>query len=87
MRVLSKRLAGAAAALAMATSPVAASAATAPINAAAKLSVSRAGSPAARDSKIAEGPTATLINIGILAALVVIVLVATGGDDDTPDSN
>lgn len=87
MQFVSKRLAGTVAALAMVTSPVAASATTAPTNPAAKLSVSRAGTTAARDSNIAEGSTATLINIGILAALVVIVLVATGGDDDAPDSN
>lgn len=85
MSPVSKRLASAAAAVAMVAAPVAASAA--PANPAARLSVARAGSPTARDSRIAEGPTATLVNIGILAALAVVVLLVTGGDDDdTPDS-
>lgn len=86
MPFISKPLAGAAAAVAIVAAPVAASAA--PANPAAKLSVARAASPTARDSKIAEGPTATLVNIGILAALVVgVLLLTTGGDDDdTPDS-
>lgn len=84
MKSFTNRLLGAAAALAMTAAPVAA--APAPANPASSLSVARAGSPTARDGKIAEGSTATLLNIGILAALVVIVLVATGGGDDTPDS-
>jgi hypothetical protein len=80
-----KTLAGALAALAMTASPIAASAAT-PASA---LSLTRAATPTARTSKIAEGSSATLINVGIFAALIVIVLVATttGDDDeDAPDS-
>jgi hypothetical protein len=86
---LIKRLAGAAAAAALAATPTLAAAA--PANPAAGLSVAksaRAAAPASRGSKIAEGGTATLINVGILAALVAGVLVATGGDDeDDSDSN
>lgn len=85
MQFFSKRLAGAAASVAMIAAPVAAS--TAPANPAAKLSVSRAATTTARDSKIAEGSTATLVNVGILAALVVgVLLLTTSDDDDTPDS-
>lgn len=67
---------------------VSTAAAAAPANPAASLSVTRAATPAAKgSSKIgAAVPTATFINIGILAALVAVVLVATGGDDDS-DSN
>ena len=65
-------------------------AAAAPANPAASLSVAksaRAAAPAAKSSKIgAAVPGTTLISIGILAALTVGVLVATGGDDDS-DSN
>lgn len=87
MQFTPKRLAASAAALAMVAAPVAASAAPAPANPAARLSVARASSATGPDSQIAEGGTATLVNIGILAALVVVVLLATtGGDDDTPDS-
>lgn len=44
--------------------------------------------PAAKSSGNGAGvPTATLINIGILAAIVAMVLVATGDDDDNSDSN
>ena len=79
--------AAALAGLAMLATPVAASAASA--NPAASLSVakSRAATPTAGKSKLgADVPTTTLISIGVLAALVVGVLVATGGDDDS-DSN
>ncbi len=73
---------------ALLAAPVAASAApttTAP--AASKLSVARAAAPAgAKNDLGASVPGTTLISIGILAALVVGVLVATGGDDDS-DSN
>ncbi len=75
---------------ALLAAPVAASAApttTAP--AASKLSVARAAAPApagAKNNLGASVPGTTLISIGILAALVVGVLVATGGDDDS-DSN
>lgn len=74
---------------ALLAAPVAASAAPvpAPASPAAKLSIARASAPAARTSKLgASVPGTTLISIGILAALVVGVLVATGGDDDS-DSN
>ena len=73
---------------AMLAAPVAASAAPAPTaNPAASLSVARAAAPAGHASKLgASVPGTTLISIGILAALVVGVLVATGGDDDA-DSN
>ncbi|WP_066710562.1 hypothetical protein, partial [Sphingomonas adhaesiva] len=64
--------------------------AAAPANPAASLSVAksaRAAAPAARSSKIgADVPGSTLINIGILAALVAGVLVATGSGNDS-DSN
>jgi hypothetical protein len=57
---------------------------------AASLSVAksaRAATPAGRGSRIAAGPTATLVNIGILAALAGVVLLATTGGDDDSDSN
>jgi hypothetical protein len=57
---------------------------------AASLSVARsvrAAAPAARGNRIAAGPTATLINVGILAALAGGVLLATTGGDDDSDSN
>jgi len=82
-----QRLAGTVAAAALALSPT--FAAAAPASPAASLSVAkaaRAGTPA-RGSKIAAGGTATLVNIGILAALVAVVLVATDGGDDDSDSN
>jgi hypothetical protein len=85
-----KRLAkNGAAAVAAATLLATPTLATAATNPAATLSVAksaRASAPSPKSSKIAAGGTATLINIGILAALVVVVLVATGGDDDS-DSN
>lgn len=78
------------AAAALAASP--AMAAPAAGTSAARLSVAgaqsiRTATPAAKGSKAI--PTNTLINIGVLAALVGVVLVATdGGDDDgsSPDS-
>ena len=73
-------------AAALITVSTAAAAAPAPANRAAPLSVARAASPAAKSSKIgASVPSATLINIGILAALTAGVLLLTGGDDS--DSN
>ena len=82
-----KNVAVAVAGVAMMVAPTMASAA----NAASSLSVAqaRAGTTTSGKSKIAEGPTATYINIGILAALVVGVLLATSGgdDDDGSDSN
>lgn len=73
---------------AMLAAPIAASAAPAPAaHSAAKLSIARASTPSAHGSKLgASVPGTTLISIGILAALVVGVLVATGGDDNS-DSN
>ena len=72
------------AAMAMLTATTAAAAA-APANPAASLSLagsSRAGTPAAHGSRLgAEVPTTTLISIGVLAALVAIVLVATNNND------
>ncbi|MCK8457925.1 hypothetical protein [Sphingomonas faeni] len=60
-------------------------------NGASSLSVAkaRAGTTTTGKSALAEGPTATYVNIGILAALVVGVLLATSGgdDDDGSDSN
>jgi len=82
-----QRLAGTIAAAALALSPTLAAAA--PASPAASLSVAkaaRAGTPA-KGNHIAAGGTATLINIGILAALVAVVLVATDGGDDDSDSN
>jgi hypothetical protein len=80
-----KRLLATAAAAAMLTGTTAAAAA----NPAASLSLAptRAATPAANQSGIgAEVPTSTLISIGVLAILVVLVLVVTGNDDDSPDS-
>ena len=85
MTFLSKRIAAALAGTAMLVTPLAASAA--PANPAASLSVARASTPTAHASKLgASVPTTTLISIGVLAALVAIVLVATGGDDDDNDT-
>ena len=87
MTFLPKRIAAAVAGAAMLVTPVAASAAPT-ANPAAGLSVARAATPTAHGDKLgASVPTTTLISIGVLAALVAIVLVATGGDDNTPDSN
>ena len=82
-----KSMLGGGVAAALLTVSTAAAAAPAPASPAASLSV-RAATPAAKASKIgADVPRSTLINIGILAAIVVGVLVATGGDDDNSDSN
>jgi hypothetical protein len=88
---LFKGLLATAAAAAMLTGTTAAAAAAAPAaNPAASLSLAgpaRAGSPANHGNRLgAEISTTTLISIGILAALVVIVLVATDGGDDSPNS-
>lgn len=81
-----KRMLTAIAGTALLAAPVAASAAPA-ANPAASLSVARAAAPASSKSHLgASVPGTTLISIGILAALVVGVLVATGGSDDS-DSN
>jgi hypothetical protein len=80
-------IAAAIAGTAMMAMPIAADAASA--NPAASLSVAKArvGAATVKTNKLgADVPTTTLISIGILAALVVGVLVATGGDDDA-DSN
>jgi hypothetical protein len=84
-----KRMLTAIAGTALLAAPVAASAAPAApaANPAASLSVARAAAPASSKSHLgASVPGTTLISIGILAALVVGVLVATGGSDDS-DSN
>jgi hypothetical protein len=79
-----KGLFAGAAGAALLTATTAAAAEAPRANPAAKLSVTRAASPQANASKIgAEVPTATLISIGILAALVVGVLVATKEDSDS----
>jgi hypothetical protein len=82
-----KNVAVAVAGAAMMVAPTMASAA----NSASAPSVAqaRAGTTTTGKSALAEGPTATYVNIGILAALVVGVLLATsGGDDDGgSDSN
>lgn len=81
-----KGMFAAAAGLALVTTTTA-HAATAPApaaNPAARLSVARAAAPTVHPSRIgAEVPTATLISIGVLAALVAIVLVATKEDSDS----
>ncbi|WP_375273161.1 hypothetical protein [Sphingomonas sp.] len=82
-----KSMLGGGVAAALLTVSTAAAAAPAPANPAASLSV-RAATPTAKASKIgAEVPRSTLINIGILAVIIVGVLVAVGGDDDSADSN
>lgn len=53
----------------------------------AKATNMRAGTPSSAKSALAEGPTATYVSIGILAALVVGVLLATSGGGDSSDSN
>lgn len=82
-----KRLLAAATAAAMLSTTTAAVAA----NPAAPLSVAanvRTGTPAAHDSKLgAAVSTTTLISIGVLAALIVIVLVATKDNNDSPRSS
>ena len=83
-----KGMFAAAAGLALVTATTAhAATAPAPVaNPAARLSVARAAAPTAHTSRIgAEVSTATLISIGVLAALVAIVLVAT--KEDSSDSN
>jgi hypothetical protein len=85
----SKRLSGAAAVAALVAAPMQAAAAS--THPAAGLSIARSAravAPAGHGSEIGSGGTATLINVGILAALVAAVLVASGGDDeDESDSN
>ncbi|MGA1797873.1 hypothetical protein VH567_03735 [Sphingomonas sp. 4RDLI-65] len=78
-----KRVSVAVAGAAMMVAPTMASAA----NPAASLSPARAGTATSGKGKLAEGPTATYVSIGILAALVVGVLLATSGGDDDSDSN
>lgn len=98
MKFVLKHLTAGVAALAMAATPVAASAhsaagsaaSTARANPAAGLSVgaARTGSTPANVSAL-RGDRSVLINLGIFAVIVVGILVATttgGGDDDTPDS-
>jgi len=86
---LIKGIASGIAAGAMLLAPLAAAAAPATANPAASLSLqgARAGTATAHNSKLgASVGTTTLINIGILAALVAVVLVATSGGDSS-DSN
>ena len=80
MTISMTRIATALAGAAMIVTPVAASAA--PANAATSLSVTRAAAKTSHDSKFAGIGGTTAINIAILAAIVVGVLVATGGSDD-----
>ncbi len=81
-----KSMLGGSVAAALLTVSTAAAAAPAPTNPAASLSV-RAATPAAKASKIgAQVPGTTLINIGILAVIVAVVLVATDGGSNS-DSN
>ena len=78
-----KGMFAAAAGLALVTSGTVAVAAPA-ANPAASLSVARAAAPSAHASRLgAAVPTTTLISIGVLAALVAIVLVATKEDSDS----
>lgn len=82
-----KSMLGGSVAAALMTVSTAAVAAPAPANPAASLSI-RAAAPAAKSNQIgAAVPTGTLISIGILAAIVAVVLVATDGGDDNSDSN
>ncbi|MEG3163029.1 hypothetical protein U1701_00305 [Sphingomonas sp. PB2P19] len=74
------------AAAALVIAPTAASAAANPA-ASLSLNKARAGTPTAKGASTLTGSTATFVNIGILAGLVAIVLVATGGSDDDSDSN
>jgi hypothetical protein len=79
-----KGLVAALAASALAATPALAAA---PSAQALSITQARAAKPAAKGENIAEGSTATLINVGILAALVVVVLLVAGGDDnDSPNS-
>ena len=80
-----KGMFAAAAGLALVTATTAQAAAPASAaNPAAKLSVARAAAPAAHGSRLgADVPTGTLISIGVLAALVAIVLVATKESSDS----
>ena len=73
--------------LAMLATPVAASATT-PTAKLSTTAATRIGTPAKGANKLgASVPRTTLISIGILAALVAIVLVSTGGNDDSPASS
>ncbi|MDE0877604.1 MAG: hypothetical protein OSB00_02900 [Sphingomonas bacterium] len=80
MTISMTRIATALAGAAMIVTPVAASAA--PANAATSLSVTRAATQTKDGNKFAGIGGTTAINIAILAAIVVGVLVATGGSDD-----
>ncbi|HXH15498.1 MAG TPA: hypothetical protein VNJ10_05145 [Sphingomonas sp.] len=85
MKIRFKTIGAAVAGMAMMVAPTMASAA----NSATSLSVTKArtGTTTTGKSTLAEGPTATYVSIGILAALVVGVLLATSGGDDNSDSN
>ncbi len=77
-----KSLVAAAAASALVATPAFAAG-----NSARSLSVARAAAPAKAGEKIAEGSTATIVNIGILAALAAVVLLVVADDEDSSDSN
>ncbi|SFP90230.1 hypothetical protein [Sphingomonas rubra] len=80
-----KSLIAAAAASALVATPALAAG-----NSAQSLSVAhaRAAAPPKAGEKIAEGSTATIVNIGILAALAAVVLLVVADDDgDDSDSN
>ena len=88
MKFRFKSVAAAVAGLAMMTAPTIASAATPTASlSVAKATNVRAGTPSSGKGALAEGPTATYVSIGILAALVVGVLLATSGGGDSSDSN
>jgi hypothetical protein len=84
MKTVTKRLAGLAAMMAL-TAPTLAQAGG---NPAASLSITggaRSSTATKGNSKLSGG-TATIVNLGILAGLVVILLVATSTGDDKPAS-
>lgn len=88
MKFRFKTVGVAVAGMAMMIAPTMASAAnTASSLSIAKAPAARAGTATVGKSKLAEGATATYVSIGILAALVVGVLLATSGGNDDSDSN
>ncbi len=85
MKLGFKSIGAAVAGVAMMVAPTIASAAGPAASPA--VAKTRAGTVTTGKSGIAEGATATYVSIGILAALVVGVLLATSGGDDDSDSN
>ena len=73
-------------AIAAATTMVATPVIAAPSAQSLSVAHARAAAPTKAGEKIAAGPKATIINIGILAALVAVVLLVVA-DDDSSDSN